>query len=402
MPGPTEILALSTESTEAEVATEVSLHEAGRSTLGSTAASHAAFLDSEFRYKLFPVVYSIIFVLGFIANCYVLFVLRRLRQASAMGEIRIYMTNLTVADLLFVSALPFWIGYYSRGGDWVYTDFLCRVTGTMFFINTYCSILFLGAISVNRYWAITQPLNAASSNHWRRGVAVTVTIWVMTLAMAIKFLAYPGINVDENNITRCFEMYHNQSDVEKKIVAATHFAIIGGFFIVFFLVVVCNLLIARTLLVQPATQSGIRAIVSSKKSIRKSSSSTKPRGVKRTALQMLCAVVGVFVVCFLPHHVIQGPWVFAVLDIKEGWGSMNWDLDTRQALNDAHQITLVLMGLNCILDPIVYCFATRKFRNFIMAHIKKMMKGEACSQTGTTQLSMESKNHSQRLQSEHQ
>ncbi|XP_038585131.1 platelet-activating factor receptor-like [Micropterus salmoides] len=191
----------------------------GTSGLGFEAHNDSTFLDSEFRYVLFPVVYGIIFILGLFANLYVLFVLRCLREARAMGEIRIYMTNLTIADLLFVCALPFWVGYYSRHGNWVYSDFMCRLTGSFFFINTYCSILFLGAISVNRYWAVTRPLDAASSDHRRRGIIVCVVIWVLTMLMAIPFLASPGTNTDENNVTRCFEGYQNGTDSQKKIVA---------------------------------------------------------------------------------------------------------------------------------------------------------------------------------------
>uniref|UniRef100_A0A3B5L7K6 Platelet-activating factor receptor n=1 Tax=Xiphophorus couchianus TaxID=32473 RepID=A0A3B5L7K6_9TELE len=344
-------------------------------TMGTETSS--TFLDSQFRYMLFPVVYSIIFIVGFFSNLYVLFVLRCLREAKAMGEIRIYMTNLTIADLLFVCSLPFWIGYYRRKGDWVFQDFMCQLAGSLFFINTYGTILFLGAISLNRYWAVSRPLDAASSDHRRRGIIVCVVIWAFTILLSIPSFTSPGTN-DDGNVTRCFEGYHNQTEDEKRKVATTHFVIIAMFFVVFFLVVVCNFLIARNLLSQ-----------------------STPQGVKRRALQLLLAVVGVFVLCFMPHHIVQGPWVLAVLDIKEGWGHVNWSQDTRQALNDAHQITLVLMGVNCILDPVVYFFATRKFRRFIVEHIKKLSKGEACSHSANIQLSMDSRNHSQKLPSIH-
>lgn len=373
----------------------------GTSGLHSPASNDAAFLDSEFRYVLFPVAYGIIFILGLLANIYVLFIIRWLREAKAMGEIRIYMANLTIADLLFVCALPFWIGYYSRQGNWAYTDFMCRLTGSLFFINTYCSILFLGAISVNRYWAVTRPLDAASSDHRCRGIVVCVLIWLLTVSMAIPFLASPGTNTDHNNVTRCFEGYHNQTDSQKKAVAATHFAIIGLFFVVFILVVVCNFLIARVLLSQNLPQADIRSDTIKSKKSNMSFSSKKPRGVKRSALQMLLAVVGVFAVCFLPHHVLQGPWALAVLQIGQGWGHTDWTQETRQVLNDAHQITLLLMGLNCILDPVVYCFATRKFRRFIIAHFRKLRKGDGCPHTVTSQVSVDSRNHSQRFH-EHQ
>ncbi|XP_062254048.1 platelet-activating factor receptor [Platichthys flesus] len=366
----------------------------GTSGPGTTASDVSTFLDSKFRYVLFPVVYGIIFILGLFANIYVLFVVRRLRVAKSMGEIRIYMTNLTIADLLFVAALPFWIGYYSRHGDWVYTDFMCRLTGSLFFINTYCSIFFLGAISVNRYWAVTRPLDAASSDHRRRGIIVCIVIWALTIVTAIPYLVSPGTYTDENNFTRCFEGYHNETDNQKTNIAAIHFAIIGMFFVVFFLVVLCNCLIARALLYQNPAQPELRSASTM------SRKSKRPRGVKRRALQMLLAVVGVFALCFLPHHIIQGPWTLAVLQINQGWGHVDWDQGTLQKLNDAHQITLVLMGLNCILDPVVYFFATRKFRRFIVSHVKRIGKGEACSHTATSQMSMDSKNPSHRLHSE--
>ncbi|XP_028294129.1 platelet-activating factor receptor [Gouania willdenowi] len=365
-----------------------------------TTTNVSSFLDSEFRYVLFPIVYSLVFILGFFANLYVLFVLRCLRQAKAMGEIRIYMTNLTIADLLFVSALPFWIGYYSRHGDWVYGDFMCRLTGSFFFINTYGTILFLAAISLNRYWAVTRPLDMASSDHRRRGIVVCVVIWLFTLSMSIPYLATPATNSDSpsSNVTRCFEGYQEETNFQKRTVAITHFIIIGLFLVIFLLVVVCNFLIARELLSQNLPESGLGSVAHESRKC--NGSGKRRRGPKRRALQMLWAVVGVFVLCFTPHHVLQGFWTLAVLRITEGWGHVDWGQDTRQILNDLHQITLALMGLNCILDPVIYFFATTKFRRFITAHMKKLARGEGCSQTLTSQVSRDSRNQSMRLQSE--
>ncbi|XP_030643329.1 platelet-activating factor receptor [Chanos chanos] len=343
------------------------------------------FLDSEFRYSLFPVFYGLVFVLGLVANLYVLFVLHHMREAKAMNEIRIYMTNLTVADLLFISALPLWIGYYSNHGDWTYSDILCRITGTMFFVNTYCSILFLTVISVNRYWAVTRPLVAASSDCWRRGTVISAVVWVVILSAAANYLREPGVQVDNingTNISRCFEGFHRDTNETRKEVATYHFVIIGLFFVVFLLVVVCNVLIAKALLAQPMTQA-------------RASTSKRPAGTKRRALRMLCAVVSVFVICFLPHHMVQGPWTLAVLELS------SWDQNIRQRLNDAHQITLMLMGFNCLLDPVVYCFATRKFRKYIQDHFQKIWRNNGCpNQTTTSNVSMKSRNQSELIHDE--
>ncbi|XP_039459477.1 platelet-activating factor receptor-like isoform X2 [Oreochromis aureus] len=346
------------------------------------------FLDSEFRYVLIPVSYIIFFILGFISNLYVLFVLRCLHQAKAMGEIHIYMTNLTIADLLFVCALPFWIDYYMREGDWLYGDVMCRVTGTFFFINTYGTILFLAAISINRYWAVTRPLDAASSDHRIRGIIVCICIWAFIVAMSVPFLMSPGINVHRKNntdIRRCFEGYQGGTNDKKKKVAVTHFLIIGLFFVVFLLIVICNILIARSLIFKNSPQSESQSSGTQSKMPNLTSTFKRPTGVKRRALQMLLAVVGVFVLCFLPHHIVQGPWALAVLEI------VNYSETTRKLLNDAHQITLVLMGLNCILDPVVYYFATGKFRELIKAHITKLI---TCTQTQSYHLNSGSKSES--------
>ncbi|ROL41564.1 Platelet-activating factor receptor [Anabarilius grahami] len=338
------------------------------------------FIDSEFRYTLFPIFYGVVFILGLLANCYALYVLHYMRESKAMNEIRIYMTNLTVADLLFVSALPFWIGYYVNHGDWKYSDALCRITGTFFFINTYCSVLFLTVISINRYWAVTRPLVAASSDCWKRGAIVSAVIWVITLVASVKYLIDPGIQMDKienKNISRCFEGYHYTDRSIRKAVAVTHFIIIGLFFLVFAMVIVCNILIARALLSQPISQP-------------RASTGKRPGGTKRRALRMLCGVVGVFVICFLPHHVVQGPWTLSVLNLND------WSTETRQSFNDAHQITLMLMGINCLLDPLVYCFATTKFRKYIQGHFTKVKNNKHCSRnTLSTAMSLKSRHQSE-------
>ncbi|XP_018609359.2 platelet-activating factor receptor [Scleropages formosus] len=330
------------------------------------------FLDSQFRYTAFPIFYSFVFTFGLMGNCYVLYILRNIRETKAINEIRIYMTNLTIADLLFVVALPLWIDYYSQKGNWRFGDGLCRITGAMFFINTYCSILFLSVISFNRYWVVTRPLDAASSDRRLQGILVSAVIWLVVLCASIPYLVTKSLNKD-GNFERCFEGYHEQDSDTRKNVAITHFLIIGFFFLVFLLVVTCNGMIAYTLL----SQSGSPHIAQG---------SGRSLGLKRRALGMVTLVLAVFVVCFLPHHVVQGPWTLAVLDL-----AMKNDTSVKQNLNDAHQITLMLMGLNCLLDPVIYCFATRMFRSYISAHFQKMKKRPVCpSNTVFSSVAMDS------------
>ncbi|KAM9320151.1 platelet-activating factor receptor [Gastrophryne carolinensis] len=317
-------------------------------------------VDSGFRYKLFTVSYSIIFVFGFIANCYVLWVFAKVYPTKRLSDIKIFMINLTVADLLFLVTLPLWIAYYNYEGDWVMPDFLCNVAGCFFFVNTYCSVAFLAVISYNRFQAVTKPVEVAQSTARIRGISISACVWVLVLGSSIYFLVTPGTNQvqtdDGKNYTRCFEGYNIDN---RGPVAVIHFILIVAFFVVFLVILICNLVILRTLITQP-----VQARQSAE--------------MKRRALHMVVVVLGVFVICFVPHHLVHGPWTLTVLRL---WHEK--DCVFRQRLNDAHQITLCLMSTNCMLDPIIYCFLTKKFRKHLSERIQSMKRSRKLSRNTT-------------------
>lgn len=313
-------------------------------------------VDSEFRYTLFPVVYSVIFVLGVIANSYVLWVFARLYPSKKLTEIKIFMVNLTVADLLFLITLPLWIVYYYNEGNWILPKYLCNLAGCLFFINTYCSVAFLGVITYNRYQAVAYPIKTAQATTRKRGIFLCLVIWTSIVITAIYFLATDSTNVvrtkdGSGNITRCFEHYEPRS----VSILVVHVFIAFCFFLVFLLILYCNLVIIHTLLTRQVRQQ------------------RKPE-VKRRALWMVCTVLAVFIICFVPHHMVQLPWTLAELGYQTNF---------HQAINDAHQITLCLLSTNCVLDPVIYCFLTKKFRKHLSEKFYNMRSSRKCSRATT-------------------
>lgn len=318
-------------------------------------------MDSEFRYILFPIFYSIIFVLGVVANSYVLWVFVYLYPSKKLNEIKIFMVNLTMADLLFLVTLPLWIIYYYHQGNWILPKFLCNLAGCFFFINTYCSVAFLAVITYNRFQAVTQPIKTAQATTRKRGISLSVVIWVAIVAAGSYFIVLDSTNVVPNNlgsgnITRCFEHYEKRS----MPVLIIHIFLVSGFFLVFLIILFCNLIIIRTLLMQPAQLQ-------------------HNAEVKRRALWMVCTVLAVFIICFVPHHLVQLPWTLAELGFQ--------DSNFHQAINDAHQVTLCLLSTNCVLDPIIYCFLTKKFRKHLSEKFQSLRSSRKCplatTETGT-------------------
>ncbi|KAK1340304.1 hypothetical protein QTO34_018871 [Cnephaeus nilssonii] len=319
--------------------------------------TNASFrVDSEFRYTLFPVFYSVIFVVGVIANSYVLWVFASLYPSKKLNEIKIFMVNLTMADLLFLVTLPLWITYYYHQGDWILPAFLCNLAGCFFFINTYCSVAFLAVITYNRFQAVTRPIKTVQATTRKRGILLSLIIWVSIVAAASYFFVLDSTNVvpsqaGSGNVTRCFEHYEKGSIP----VLIIHIFLVFAFFLVFLLIFFCNLIIIRTLLLQPVQQQQRNA------------------EVKRRALWMVCTVLAVFIVCFVPHHVVQLPWTLAELGFQ--------NTDFHQAINDAHQVTLCLLSTNCVLDPIIYCFLTKKFRKHLTEKFHSMRSSRKCPLT---------------------
>ncbi|XP_045715696.1 platelet-activating factor receptor [Phyllostomus hastatus] len=318
-------------------------------------------VDSEFRYTLFPIFYSIVFVLGVIANSYVLWVFVHLYPSKKLNEIKIFMVNLTVADLLFLVTLPLWIIYYYHQGDWILPKYLCNLAGCFFFINTYCSVAFLAVITYNRYQAVTQPIKTAQATTRKRGICLSLVIWVSIVAAAAYFFVLDSTNVVSNkagtaNVTRCFEHYEPRSIP----VLLIHIFLVFGFLLVFLLILFCNLVIIRTLLTQPMPMQ-------------------RNVEVKQRALWMVCTVLAVFIICFVPHHLVQLPWTLAELDFQTN--------EFHQAINDAHQVTLCLLSTNCVLDPVIYCFLTKKFRKHLTERFHSMRSSRKCPlatmETGT-------------------
>lgn len=87
---------------------------------------------------LFPVFYSVVFVISLCGNSLVLYV--SFQRKQKFNSTSVYLVNLALSDTLFTLALPSRITYYICHFDWPFGDLLCRLTTLLFFANTYAGI----------------------------------------------------------------------------------------------------------------------------------------------------------------------------------------------------------------------------------------------------------------------
>lgn len=84
---------------------------------------------------IFPIFYSLVFLISVCGNSLVLYVTCQKKQK--LNSTSIYMVNLAVSDVLFTLVLPGRVTYYIRQFDWPFGDLLCRLATMLFFSNTY-------------------------------------------------------------------------------------------------------------------------------------------------------------------------------------------------------------------------------------------------------------------------
>ncbi|XP_064599368.1 beta-1 adrenergic receptor-like [Liolophura sinensis] len=114
-----------------------------------------------------------------LSNVINLIVLRKTTQIPPNA--RICLVNLSIADLCvgLVSCGPSVYPAYS--GVWPYGDALCQITGIFHGSSVTISIWSLSLVSVDRYFAILQPLRYHAIMTPRRIYAVLATFWAIAL-----------------------------------------------------------------------------------------------------------------------------------------------------------------------------------------------------------------------------
>lgn len=90
-------------------------------------------------------------------------------QVRQRNELGIYLMNLSVADLLYITTLPLWIDYFLQHDDWIHGQESCKLFGFIFYTNIYVSIAFLCCISLDRYLAVAFPLRFAKVRRIKTG-----------------------------------------------------------------------------------------------------------------------------------------------------------------------------------------------------------------------------------------
>lgn len=291
-------------------------------------------LTSSFTTVFLPIIYIIVFVVGLPANAMAIwvFLIRSKKHPST-----IYMANLAIADLLFVIWTPLKISYHLNGNNWTYGEPLCKVLVGFFYVNMYCSVLFIACLSVQRYWVVAHPLSHHRKNN-KLAVGVCVVVWAFIWLTSTPLYLYDHTAKIKNpNITTCHDVtiIRDLKNPFDSLQLPYYYFIFMG--MVVFLVPCIVIVVAYVLL--------LRALGNMEESTAKSN--------QHRAVVLIVTVLVTFLLCFIPSNIML---VLHYSLLKDGQANNGYAF---------YLCTLCLASLNSCLDPFIYYFVSEDFRNHV-------------------------------------
>lgn len=283
-------------------------------------------VNPSIKHYYLPIMYGIIFVVGFTGNLLAIMIYVLKLRPWKSGSI--IMVNLAVADLLYALSLPFLVSFYVNG-DWTLGDFMCRLLRFCFHLNLYGSILFLTCLSVFRYVVVVHPLRAAQVQRAYWGVSACLAIWAISL-LEIGPMLTMIMTRKEGNTTDCLDFASNDPET---VWWYGWLLSVLGYLLPLVVVCWCYTRISGAL--------------------GKSLSASRPSRVRAHRLTVMILVV--FVMCFLPYHILR---VLRVDSLRSNGTSCA----QKKTINDAYTLSRPLAGLNTFFNLALFTLAGDKFQ----------------------------------------
>ncbi|XP_067831686.1 delta-type opioid receptor-like [Heptranchias perlo] len=271
-------------------------------------------------------VYSVIFVVGSVGNCLVMYVI--VRHTKMKTATNIYIFNLAAADALATSTMPFQSADYLIG-SWPFGDVLCKIVVSIDYYNMFTSIFTLTMMSVDRYIAVCHPVKALDFRTPLKAKVINVCIWLLASVIGIPVIVL-GATGTRDGIVECALQFPHPYWYWDTVLKICVF--VFAFVIPVLIISICySLMILRL------------------KSVRMlSGSREKDRNLRRIT-RMVLIVVAVFIICWTPIHIFV--LVKALVNVPE-----------TTAVSACYYFSVALGYTNSSLNPILYAFLDENFK----------------------------------------
>ncbi|KAM6153560.1 fMet-Leu-Phe receptor [Erethizon dorsatum] len=281
----------------------------------------------------FYAVLAVTFVLGMLGNGLVIWVagFRMKRTVTTICYL-----NLAFADFSFTATLPFLAVRQAWGGYWPLGWFLCKFIFTIVDINLFGSVFLIALIALDRCICVLHPVWAQNHRTVSLAKKVIMVLWICALLLTLQVIIRVTTVTHSPGKTACtFDFSPWTTDPKERMKVAVSMQTVRGIirFVIGFsmpmsTVAICYGLIATKMYKQGLLQS------------------SRP-------LRVLSFVVIAFLLCWCPFQVVALITTIRIRDLFRGM---------REDLKVAVVVTSALAYFNSCLNPMLYVFMGRDFR----------------------------------------
>ncbi|KAL2087611.1 hypothetical protein ACEWY4_016439 [Coilia grayii] len=294
---------------------------------------------------LMPIHYSLVFALGLLGNSLALHVIWTSRVK--MNATTTYSANLAASDVLFALSLPLRALYYGMGFHWPLGEVACKVTGLLFYINTYAGVNFMTCLALDRMVAVVGPrhlvrLRQVSTVRW-----ICLGVWLLVAGQTLPLLSMQMTRLEPDGSVSCMEYPSLEATAGDTLPHTLIGAVTLGYVVPTVTILVCYSVLWHKL-----------------RSVTRGNQLTERSGRSQKAMGVTAAVVLVFLVCFSPYHLNLLQYMIRKLVYRPG-------CDELRSFQVSLHVTVCLMNLNSCLDPFVYFFACQGYKRRVMMVLKR-------------------------------
>lgn len=292
---------------------------------------------NHFGAKFIPFFYYVNFLLSYIGNGLVLFIIYKYEKLNTVTNI--FLLNLVLSNLLFAFSLPFWATYHLS--EWIFGMVLCKVVSSAYFIGFYSSILFLTLMTFDRYLAVVHAVAAAKSRKKAYAFIASVAVWCVSVAASVKELVLRNVWKNPLNGLMCEESGFPEDTMNRWHLVSYYQQFLLFFLLPLIMVMYCYISITVRVL------------------------STRMKEKCRT-IKLIFVIIFTFFTCWTPYNV-----VVLLRAIQISTSSEEASCSDSDKLDYALYVTRNIAYLYCCISPVFYTFVGKKFQSHFERLITK-------------------------------
>lgn len=284
--------------------------------------------DTTVTHMVFPVLYTLVFLLGLVLNSLALWAFVYIPSTSTFI---VYLKNILVSDFIMTLMLPLKILTDSSLGPWQLKAFVCRFSAVVLYDAMYISIALLGLIALDRFLKIMRPFGKFWQN-LTSAKMLTGLVWLF-FVLSLPNTILSNKKATPQCVKKCALL---KSDFRLKWHGAVNYICQFVFWTVLILMFLFYIIIAKKV---------YESYVKTHKTDNKSKQRIKGK---------VFIIFTVFFLCFAPFH-------FSRVSYTLSQTTTHMDCHLQNQLFMAKESTLWLATTNVCMDPLIYLFLCKPF-----------------------------------------